>query len=477
VVIVGGGLAGLHAAYRLTRWGVRVVLCEASERVGGRVQTERSRFDQAGLIAELGGEFVDSDHETTHALARELGLELADLSAATRGLRSETYFFGERLVTERDVVSAFAALAPALEQAQARAESSAEALAELDRVSIAEWLDRQPEASPLIRSLLNVAYLGEYGLPTEEQSLMNLLWLIDASDLDPFRIYGDSDERFHVQLGSESLAERLAAALPSGMVESGMRLVALEERSNGQYRLTFERGKSRIERLTSHVVLALPFTLLRQVELRLELPARKRTVISELGYGSNSKLHVLTRERVWAVRHKAAGSAFTDNGAQTLWDGARGQASESGLLTVFLGGSAADQLGRASLEADVSRYVPLAEQVFPGVADAALTTGPLSLPARSVWSRAPFALGSYACYRPGQAQWSGVEGERVRRVYFCGEHTSVDFQGYMEGALETGMRAALEVARDLGVRVPTAARTSTSHRSAPRRSNGVTQGA
>jgi len=61
------------------------------------------------------------------------------------------------------------------------------------------------------------------------------------------------------------------------------------------------------------------------------------------------------------------------------------------------------------------------------------------------WPTAPFALGSYACYLPGQAGWSGTEGEPVGRLHFCGEHTSEDFQGYMEGAAESGERAAGEV--------------------------------
>jgi monoamine oxidase len=73
---------------------------------------------------------------------------------------------------------------------------------------------------------------------------------------------------------------------------------------------------------------------------------------------------------------------------------------------------------------------------------------------RQHWPTAPFTLGSYACYRPGQAGFSGSEGEAEGRHHFAGEHTSVDFQGYMEGAVETGLRAADEILTALGRPLP-----------------------
>ena len=73
---------------------------------------------------------------------------------------------------------------------------------------------------------------------------------------------------------------------------------------------------------------------------------------------------------------------------------------------------------------------------------------------RQHWPTMPFALGSYACYRPGQAAFSGSEGVAEGRLHFCGEHTSVDFQGYMEGGAESGARAAREILVDLGLAQP-----------------------
>jgi monoamine oxidase len=92
------------------------------------------------------------------------------------------------------------------------------------------------------------------------------------------------------------------------------------------------------------------------------------------------------------------------------------------------------------------------EPVFPGI-EAAYVEGSAR---RMHWPEAPFARGSYTCYRPGQWAFWQLEGERIDNVHFCGEHTSPDFQGWMEGAAETGAFAAAEVLNDLGIEYPPA---------------------
>jgi monoamine oxidase len=171
---------------------------------------------------------------------------------------------------------------------QAAAENT-ETFARLDAMSITEWLVGLPEANALIKTILEVAYIGEYGLEADDQSVFNLLWLIDFETPGAFHIFGTSDERFRLRMGSDTLTTRLAEAV-AGQIRTGMRLMAITQRADGTYRLTFERGTALVEREAEHVVLAMPFTLLRQVELRLELPAVKRRVIAELGYGTTAKL-------------------------------------------------------------------------------------------------------------------------------------------------------------------------------------------
>ena len=186
-----------------------------------------------------------------------------------------------------------------------------------------------------------------------------------------------------------------------------MRLVAITQRTDTTYRLTFERGAARVERDAEHVILALPFSLLRQVALRLELPPLKRRVITELGYGTNAKLLGQYAARVWRSVHNTSGTVYTDNGLQSLWDAVRGQEGASGILTTFLGGKSGAQVGVGTPEARVLETLPRIEAIFPGTAATYRPGHTL----RMHWPSAPFALGSYAAYRPGQTAFEGIEGQ------------------------------------------------------------------
>ena len=101
----------------------------------------------------------------------------------------------------------------------------------IDRQSIAEWLDGAG-AGGWFRKLLDVGYTTEYGREIDEQSAWNLLMMIDTNP-DPFRIFGDSDERFHIRGGNDQVPTKLAAAL-GDRVETGVRLEALSRAADGE---------------------------------------------------------------------------------------------------------------------------------------------------------------------------------------------------------------------------------------------------
>ncbi|MBK8011304.1 MAG: FAD-dependent oxidoreductase [Deltaproteobacteria bacterium] len=442
VGVVGAGLAGMVAAYRLTKLGFRVRVFEAATRIGGRTfSTRRGLID--GQLAELGGELIDSNHVTMHRLAQELSLVVDDLFAdePKSGYRRDVFWFEGRFISDDELVQDFRPLARSMAMSMARAGESASLRADLDRTTLAQWLDAQSEVSALIRNILTVAYVGEYGLEADEQSVLNLLELIDYEDEGPFRLFGESDERFHIRGGNDQIVQRLAARIAS-QVETSSRLLALS-RDGRRYRLTFERDRGQREEVFDAVVFALPFTMLRLVDGIEIFEADKVRVIRELGYGTNAKLMAQFRERVWRVSHNAAGSAVTDNGRQTTWDTSRSQAGTAGVLTNFLGGRAGVELGRGSAEERLKRALPQLDAIFPGLDLAYLEGSAL----RMHWPTAPFALGSYPCYRPGQWSFAGIE-ERTEdeRLFFAGDHCSAEFQGFMEGAAESGEVAARRVA-------------------------------
>jgi monoamine oxidase len=452
VVVVGAGLAGLHCAYRLLELGLVASVYDAAPRVGGRVHTDRRTFGPA-QHGELGGERIDAGHETMRDLAEELGIPLLDYATDSPGLLDRVFHFGGRRLSEAEILEGYAPVARAVDAARDRLADPADPTvfydrpnggAWLDELSLAAFLDRSGVAEP-VRTLLEVAYVSEYGLEATELNALSLVSLI-STDRRRFRLYGDSDERFHPAPGCDAFAHRLAAALPPDRIHLGAALEALRPAPGGAYVLTFARDATRFDVAADHVVLALPFTRLREVDLAVALPPAKRRAIAELRYGTHGKLLFGTATRVWRAQG-AAGESFTDRGYQCAWDSSRLQPGDGGVMTAFVGGRAGVALGAGPPEAQLDRLLEQLEPVFPGVR--AASTGRV---VRMHWPSEPLFGGSYAAYTVGQqTAFAGAEGERVGNLHFCGEHTSRDFQGFMEGAALTGAMAADEVAGDLGL--------------------------
>ncbi len=451
VVVVGAGIAGLTSAWRLKRAGVPVRVFEAAGRVGGRMSTLYGAFGQRHV--ELGGEFIDSGHTSIRRLARELGVALYDLDPTDRGLTTNIWDFGGRR-TDAEVLAAFRPLArridadlAALGDADITYRTPGRA-APLDRQSISAYLDGV-DLEPWLRDLLKLSYTTEFGLEADEQSSLNLLTLI-GTDSDRFALYGESDERFTTVGGNAEIPRRLAQQLV-GQLELSARLVALREDALGGYTLSFERGGRTQDVRAQQVVLTLPFTMLREVDLRVELPAAKRRAIAELGYGTNAKLIAGFTERVWRTRYNSNGATFSERPFQTTWESSR-TATRTGLpgtLTNFTGGRHGLEIGAGSAESQTRAWLTQMNALYPHLTDA--RDGRPAV--RAHWPTQPFVRASYAAYRPGQ--WTGIagaEGERVGRLHFAGEHTSLEAQGYMEGGAESGERAAREVLTALGQR-------------------------
>jgi monoamine oxidase len=450
VAIVGAGIAGLTAAWRLRQAGIRARVYEASERVGGRMYSLRDHFPD-GQVVELGGELIDTSHVRIQALAAELGLPLDDLLADSPELAAEVWHFGGRRYDERDLIEALAPLTPAIERDQARLPdadityAATHGLQDLDALSLAQWLDREG-VDGWLRALIDVAYTTEMGAEPELQSALNL---IDFIGIEPehFSLFGDSDERFHVRGGNDlvplALAERLDDAIETGMV-----LEAVAERAGGRVVLDFRQGSASRQVEADLVILALPFTTLRQVRITAPLSPVKRRAIDELGYGANAKLMIGFNRRVWR-EHGSNGSVFTDLPLQSTWETSRAQAGEAGILTNFTGGEHARSIGAGAAGVQAARAVAGLDTIFPG--SAAARDGALEV--RFHWPTYPWVRASYACYGPGQ--WTtlrGAAGERAGGLLFAGEHCAMDNQGFMEGGCETGEAAAAEVLATLGVR-------------------------
>ena len=325
----------------------------------------------------------------------------------------------------------------------------------LDRMSIREWIEaRVPGgASSRLGRLLDVGYALEYGAPTSDQSALNLVYLLgDQPPGGRLSLTGMSDERFRIAGGNDGLPRAIAAALPKDAVRFQSRLRALGREADGRVTLDFETPDGPKSIRADHVILALPFAVLRGLDYaRAGFDPLKRRAIEELGMGRNSKLHLQLAARFWR-RPEAArpgtGVVATDRGPLLTWESSRGQSGDGGLLVCYgldeASGALAAPLpwgnaGAHSHVADMARStLAVLETVWPGVTPEWNGLATLSVPFLD-----PNLNGSYSYYRVGQYQvFGGYEGVRQRNVHFAGEHTSPEFQGFMEGAAAEGVRAA-----------------------------------
>jgi monoamine oxidase len=444
VVVVGAGIAGLTAAWELKKKGVVADVYEAAERVGGRMMTAKNLL-APGQTTDLGGEFIDSDHDDLLRLATELSIDLYDTRAPSESmLASDAYFFAGSHHTVAQVITEFAPLAAKMAADRDAAGDvgyqTPDSGMALDHTSISQYLD-QIGASGWIRSLLEVAYVTEYGRDAGEQSSLNLLSLIGTDTTGGmFEIFGDSDERYVAKGGAQRFVDELGKRMDA-QINLGHRLVRIAPDGDG-FTLDFEllETSTTVTVDADIVIMTVPFSVLRDVKIEVELPPVKKKAITELGYGYNAKILVGFTKRIWREQGYS-GYTYGDTGFQLAWDCSRQQDGDTGGLTLYSGGKPGLDVGAMSAAYQAQQLLPGLEMVYPGLL--ATQNGNV---ARFHWPTYNLSKGSYACYLTGQ--WtaiSGAEIEPVGNLFFAGEHTSLDFQGFMGGGAQTGTMAAQAV--------------------------------
>ncbi len=440
IAIVGAGLAGLTCAHRLARAGHASIVYEANpERIGGRCWTARGFRD--GQVAEHGGEFIDTSQVHIRRLVRELGLRLEDARRPLRpqgGLTTRYFFDGERrspsevwrgwhLLTDRAARDA-RRVGPYLHAVKGAAAR------EIDEMTAREWLDAAApgDGHRLLRQAVAQYMAEEYGLDVSRLSGFNMVYEFGPRG-------SGSDERFTVHGGNDLIVAGLAERLPAGTVRRDAPLTAMRG-TGARYELEVA-GRCESADI---VVLCLPFTALRRVDLTGSgLRPHKRRCIRDLGMGTNSK--VLIQFRRHFRHYDRWDGQFYDRRIDT-WDSSLGEPGRSGLLTVYSGGRAGTSYPgkRAHGEAPpdvVDGTIGSIERAVPG-----LGRGFNGRAWLDVWARDPYTHGSYAAFMPGQfTRYWGNVGRAEGNVHFGGEHTQTVGQGYMEGAVASGERCAREV--------------------------------
>jgi monoamine oxidase len=473
IAIIGGGIAGLNAALTLRDAGYASTVYEASDRVGGRMHSDSPITNPNGTstwangqTSEHCGELIDSRHKTILGLANRFNIHTVDLLAAEPPQATETYFFFGRYYTRDQANVDFGPVYNAVKKDLTAASFPTlynrfnEAGLALDRLSLHDWIDsRVPtgHAGPM-GQLLDVAYNIEYGNITSEQSSLNLVYLLGFQPIPGnFRIFGASDERYHLVGGNEQLPKAIAASLPSGSVQLDTALTAIASNADGTFTLTFSSRTGRFSSTFDRVILTLPFSVLRNLNLQdARFDSLKTTAITELGYGKNCKLQLQFDTRLWNQVGPwgiGSGSTYADTGYQNTWEVTRGQDGATGILVDYTGGGVplatfSGQPTNADALSFARTFLDQIDPVFPGIARHWTGVATLDVPLTN-----PFLLGSYSYWKVGQyTKFSGYEKARQPfpngRCHFAGEHCSINFQGFMEGGAEEGARAANEILSD-----------------------------
>jgi monoamine oxidase len=429
VIVAGAGLAGLTAAVELEKSGARVTVIDARSRVGGRVWTLREEFAE-GQHAEAGGDLIEPEQQAICRLVKELGLSLVPIlkkgfAFVRRGAE------GRAPKPVASVGGVWAQLAklcePWIDTYRASEQRWDGAVAaRLSQESVADWLD-EVEADRELRARVK-GLRGFFLADPEELSLLALIDQLASESSGPGRFY-------RVKGGNDRLASCLAGRLKGRMHLQARLSAVTQNRNSVTVTLRHATGHSQME--ADYLILAVPATVLRLVRFRPAMPSLQRRAILTLHYGKATKALLQFDRRFWHGRGR--GVAYgTDLPIGAVWDGNEQQGGRTGILTLLAGGSASDETKALVERRGVQGIVDSLEWL--GSAKRKL------LASRMVrWEDDDLVNGGYAVFQRGydpslRAWLARPHG----RILFAGEHTSWRWQGYMNGAVESGLRAAAE---------------------------------
>ena len=444
IVIIGAGLAGLSAAYELSQAGHDVTVLEARTRPGGRVYTLRGQFGD-GLYAEAGATNVFDIH---HWTIRYAGLFHVPLEQVTAPAGSSVFHVkGKRIVIKPNTPVDWPVQLRADERGLTRGllwnKYVAPALKELgdpeavgwppaslkkyDDESFAQFL-RERGASPGAISILRLGLADTLGEGADATSALDLLREALPRSLEK--------QLYVIAGGSDTLPQAMAAKLNS-KIRYGCAVVRVEQDDRGA-RVIYSRAGANETIACQYVICAIPFSVLRNVRFSPAVSREKQVAIDRLGNTSVVRVFLQTRQRFW-LEQGLSGAAVTDL-PMTAYDKTFYEAPARGMLEAYFAGERARTLAAMSAGERINFTVSQMAMVHPAIRSY------LEGGASVCWDNEQWSRGAYAWFRPGEMSRllphiAAPEG----RLHFAGDHTSSS-PGWMNGALQSGNRAAREVA-------------------------------
>lgn len=439
VGIVGAGLAGLMAARQLVAAGVSVSVLEARDRVGGRTWT-RPAAD--GTLIDLGGQWIGPTQQRMQRLAAELGAETFKTWDTGNNIQ---YHAGERLVysgaiptadrmVAGDVMEAMLNLNMMAMQVPPDAPWTAPEAAAWDGQTFATWLDANV-TTPGARALLDLAIQAVFSAEPRDLSLLHTLFYIRSAGglMDLIGVTGGAQEtRFTT--GAQTIANRLADALGERVILNAPVHTISQDASSA--RIESDAGVLTCDR----VIVALPPTLAGRLRYRPALPGLRDQLTQRMPMGTVIKVHCVYPTPFWRDEG-LTGQASSDAGAVRVTFDNSPPDGRRGVLLGFIEGDEGRLWGQRSLQ---ERRVAVLECLVRYFGERA--GQPLDYIEQS-WAEEEYTRGCYAGYMP-PGVWSmygPALREPVGRIHWAGTETATVWNGYMEGAAQSGERAAAEI--------------------------------
>jgi monoamine oxidase len=439
VAVVGAGLAGLSAAHDLLAADLSVLVLEARDRVGGRLLNHTL---QNGAVVELGGQWVGPTQERVLALAEELGVGLFP-----------TYVEGEHFLAVDGEVKRYSgddfdlpekALADVGETEQRLAEMArtvpidepwrAENARAWDAQTLEAWLVANSKTEVGLgywRTLVPALFSAE----AAEMSLLHFLFYCrSGGTLDRLVATSGGAQESRLEGGSQRLALRLADQL-DGVVRLGVAVTAIRQ-GDGGVEITHDGGVVEAAR----VIVAVPPTLAGRIRYSPALPPLRDQLTQQVPMGYVTKVQLAYPEPFWRTEG-LSGSVFSlDDEVSAIFDNSPPDLS-CGVLLGLLEGGHARRAGKLSPEERKEMVLSVFARFFgPRAAN------PDEYVERD-WAAEEWSRGCYGG-RFGTGVWTGY-GEALRepvgRIHWAGTETAEVWNGYMDGAVRSGERAAQEV--------------------------------
>ena len=441
VIVIGAGLSGLNAALLLQEQGQKVIVLEGRTRAGGRLYT----LDDVPGAPEAGGSGIGMGYARLIDRANTLGIKLVPQRVRTEAagettcihLRGQTIkaadweghalnpYAGEGR-KRLPWLQSFGALGPYNPLADVADWRSLDHFK--DDVSVAEFLTGKGWTSEQLR----MAFATNPSYGTSAFDVSALMWWHIAKNAAAMA--GQGGGAMAIAGGNQRLPDAMAKAVKSG-VRYGKGVVGIRADATGVDAVTADGSRYRGKRL----ICTLPASALRLVKLDPAPPLAQARGIATLPYNKVVQAHFVPTRKYWEDDGLPA-SMWTDTLAgrfMALRYGA--DATEVTTCLAFVNGFAADAIDR--MNPDDANAAILADLALARPS----TKGALKPVKLVSWQRDRFSGGAYACWGPGQiAAFANEIGKDLGRIHFAGEHTAAVARG-MEGAMESGERAALDI--------------------------------